>query len=97
VRGSLALTRRIVPPLGELAVIRAWAGPNVYTPDGRPILGAVAGRPGLFAAVCNTYGFTLGPQCGWLVAAAMTGRASAHELSQIESMSVARFGTLEIA
>jgi len=97
VRGSLALTRRIVPPLGELAVIRTWAGPNVYTPDGRPILGAVAGRPGLFAAVCNTYGFTLGPQCGWLVAAAMTGRASAHELSQIESMSLARFGTLEIA
>lgn len=72
-RGSLALARRIVPQLGEAAVIRSWAGPNVYTPDGRPIVGAVPDRPGLFVAVCNTYGFTLGPQCGALVAAVMTG------------------------
>jgi glycine/D-amino acid oxidase-like deaminating enzyme len=90
-RGSLAVARRIVPLLGEVSVIRTWAGPNVYTPDGRPILGAVPDRHGLFVAVCNTYGFTLGPQCGWLVAAAMTGRASARELAEIESMGPGRF------
>ncbi|HET7097849.1 MAG TPA: FAD-binding oxidoreductase [Casimicrobiaceae bacterium] len=92
-RGSLALARRIVPLLGEVSVIRTWAGPNIYTPDGRPILGAVPGRPGLFVSICNTYGFTLGPQCGGLVAAAMTGLASAREVAEIESMGSGRFST----
>ena len=72
-RGSLALARRIVPRLGAAAVIRSWSGPNVYTRDGRPIVGAIPDRPGLYLAICNTYGFTLGPQCGALVAAIMTG------------------------
>jgi glycine/D-amino acid oxidase-like deaminating enzyme len=90
-RGSLALAQRIVPALGEVSVIRTWAGPNIYTVDGRPILGAVPERPGLFTAVCNTYGFTLGPQCGWLVAAAIAGRATARETSDLEAMSPARF------
>ena len=90
-RGSLALAQRIVPQLGEASVIRTWAGPNIYTADGRPILGAVPGRPGLFTAVCNTYGFTLGPQCGWLVAAAIAGRATACEVAELEAMSPGRF------
>jgi len=89
-RGSLRLAQRIVPRLAAASVIRTWAGPNIYTVDGRPILGAIPGRPGLFAAVCNTYGFTLGPQCGWLVAAALTGRATAAEAADLESMSLAR-------
>ncbi len=73
-RGSLSVARTVVPRLAEVAVIRSWAGPNIYTPDGRPILGAVPGYPGLFAAVCNTYGFTLGPLCGLLVAELIAGR-----------------------
>jgi glycine/D-amino acid oxidase-like deaminating enzyme len=90
-RGSLMLARRIVPQLGQASVIRTWAGPNIYTVDGRPILGAVAGRPGLFTAVCNTYGFTLGPACGQLVAAAIAGRASASQADELAAMSPGRF------
>jgi glycine/D-amino acid oxidase-like deaminating enzyme len=92
VRGSLVLARRIVPRLAEASIIRTWAGPNIYTIDGRPILGAVPGRPGLFAAVCNTYGFTLGPACGRLVAAAVSGRASASQAAALAAMSPGRFG-----
>ncbi len=73
VHGSLALARRIVPQLGQASIIRSWSGPVVYTPDGRPLVGAVPDRPGLYLAVCNTYGFTLGPQCGMLAAAIITG------------------------
>jgi glycine/D-amino acid oxidase-like deaminating enzyme len=91
VRGSLTLARRIVPQLAEASVIRTWAGPNIYTIDGRPILGAVEGRPGLFTAVCNTYGFTLGPACGQLVAAAIAGRASASQAEGLAAMSPGRF------
>jgi glycine/D-amino acid oxidase-like deaminating enzyme len=80
-RGSLAVARTVVPRLAEVSVIRSWAGPNIYTPDGRPILGAVPGHPGLFTAVCNTYGFTLGPLCGLLVAELITERPLSFDAS----------------
>ena len=93
-RGSLAVARTIVPRLAEVSVIRSWAGPNIYTPDGRPILGAVTGYPGLFAAVCNTYGFTLGPLCGLLVAELIAERPISFDLS---SFSLSRFATAEVS
>jgi glycine/D-amino acid oxidase-like deaminating enzyme len=71
---SLWVAQRVVPQVGNLHLLRTWAGRNVYTPDGWPILGAVPGRPGLFLAVCNTYGFTLGPLCGQIVADAVGGK-----------------------
>jgi len=77
--GSLALAQRIVPQLADALVIRTWAGPNIYTPDGRPIIGAVPGREGLFTAVCNTYGFTLGPLCGLLVAEMIAGAPPSYD------------------
>jgi glycine/D-amino acid oxidase-like deaminating enzyme len=91
-RGSLAVARSIVPRLAEISVIRSWAGPNIYTLDGRPILGAVPGYPGLFTAVCNTYGFTLGPLCGLLVAELVAERPVSFDLS---SFSLSRFATAE--
>lgn len=81
VRGSLDVAMSIVPRLGRVSVIRSWAGPNIYTPDGRPILGAVAGTPNLFLAICNTYGFTLGPLCALLVAELIAGQPSSFDLS----------------
>ena len=87
-RGSLAVARTVVPRLAEASVIRSWAGPNIYTPDGRPILGAVPGYPGLFTAVCNTYGFTLGPLCGLLVAELVAERQVSFDLS---SFSLSRY------
>lgn len=79
-RGSLAVSQAIVPQLAAASVLRSWAGTVVYTPDGRPILGALTERPGLFAAVCNTYGFTLGPLCALLVAEQIAGRASSFDM-----------------
>jgi glycine/D-amino acid oxidase-like deaminating enzyme len=78
--GSLALSRTIVPQLAAASIIRSWAGTVAYTPDGRPILGEFASHPGLFAAVCNTYGFTLGPLCALLVAERVAGRAQSFDL-----------------
>ena len=93
-RGSLAVARAVVPRLAGISIIRSWAGPVVYTPDGRPILGAVPGRPGLFAAVCNTYGFTLGPLCGLLVAEQIAGRPASFDIAPF---SPARFGDADAA
>jgi glycine/D-amino acid oxidase-like deaminating enzyme len=91
-RGSLQLAARVVPRLGSATVIRSWAGPNIYTPDGRPTLGPMPEQPGLFAAVCNTYGFTLGPLCGLLVAEMIAGRPTSFDVS---SFAPGRFAALQ--
>jgi glycine/D-amino acid oxidase-like deaminating enzyme len=86
---SLWVAQRVVPAVGPLGLIRSWAGRNVYTPDGWPILGPVPGRPGLHLAVCNTYGFTLGPLCALLVAESVSERSASFDL---RPFSVERFG-----
>jgi sarcosine oxidase, subunit beta len=77
------VSKTIVPQLADAAIIRSWAGTVTYTPDGRPILGEFAGHPGLFAAVCNTYGFTLGPLCALLVAERIGGRTQSFDLEPV--------------
>ena len=89
-RGSLAIAQTVVPRLAAVSVIRSWAGPNIYTTHGRPILGAIAGYPGVLVAVCNTYGFTLGPLCGLLVAELIAGRPVSFDLSPF---ALSRFAT----
>lgn len=88
---SLWVARRVVPGVGGLSLIRSWAGRNVYTPDSRPILGPVPGRRGLHLAVCNTYGFTLGPLCALLVAELVAGRNCSFDPA---AFSIARFADL---
>lgn len=59
----------IIPGLGELNVIRSFAGLRPYTPDGLPILGWVPGVPGLvMAAGHEGDGITLSAVTGKLIA-----------------------------
>lgn len=41
---------RFFPALSRIRVLRGWAAPVAYTPDGRPYLGPVEGVEGLFLA-----------------------------------------------
>jgi len=77
---SVWVAQDVVPALGRLQLIRTWAGRNVYTPDGWPILGPVPGEAELYLAVCNTYGFTQGPICGLLAAESAVGRKSSVDI-----------------
>jgi glycine/D-amino acid oxidase-like deaminating enzyme len=86
--GSLRVAQQAVPAVGNLHLLRCWAGRNVYTPDGLPILGSVPGHDGLYLAVCNSYGFTLGPLGGLLVAEEI---ATCAPLPKTAPFSVARF------
>ncbi len=72
--GSLSLAQHVVPQIGALRLIRTWAGVNTSV-DGRPVVGSVAGIPGLFFAIPGDAGYTLGPLTARLVADAMRGRA----------------------
>src|SRR4029077_10452826 len=39
---------RLVPILGDIKILRQWAGPYDQSPDGNPILGAPPGPPRFF-------------------------------------------------
>ncbi|HMB03788.1 MAG TPA: glycine oxidase ThiO [Isosphaeraceae bacterium] len=65
----LARAARIVPGLGDLPLVRAWAGLRPGTPDLLPYLGPVPGWEGLFAATGHgRKGIILAPITGELMA-----------------------------
>ena len=86
--GNATLAQHIVPEIGPLRIIRTWAGINT-TVDGRGVLGAVDGVPGLFVAVPGDAGYTLGPLSARLVADAVMGRRPEEDLAPY---SARRFG-----
>lgn len=74
---NATLAQHIVPRLGALRIIRAWAGINIAV-DGMGVLGPVPAVPGLFVAIPGDAGYTLGPLSARLVADTIIGRAP-HE------------------
>ena len=67
--------RRLFPDL-QVGDVRYWMGLRPSTPDSLPILGPVAGRPGLYLAFGHGhYGMSGGPPSGRLLARLITGQA----------------------
>lgn len=66
---AAAMAVRIVPFVGELAVIRMWTGVDGTTADGCPVVGPSSRVSGLFHAFgfCG-HGFQLGPAAGLVLA-----------------------------
>ena len=61
-------TTELLPLLGELAVVRQWAGLYTMTEDAQPIYGAVEELEGFYLAVgFSGHGFMLGPATGILM------------------------------
>ncbi len=71
---------RIMPILGDVKILRAWAGPYDITEDGHPILGEADARPGFFLC-CGFmgHGFMMAPVIGRLYADLLTGGPK-HEI-----------------
>ena len=65
---------RLMPILGDVKILRQWAGPYDQSPDGNPILGTPAGHPDFFLA-CGFvgHGFMMAPIIGKLYAEWLTG------------------------
>ncbi|MCA8933018.1 MAG: FAD-binding oxidoreductase, partial [Rhodospirillaceae bacterium] len=67
-RTAFAFDRPVAPP---------WRGARPALPDGRPMIGPVPGRPGLWCAFGHGHiGFTTGPVTGRLLAEAMVTGAT---------------------
>jgi heterotetrameric sarcosine oxidase beta subunit len=71
---------RLMPILGDIKILRQWAGPYDQSPDGNPILGAVPGHPDFFLA-CGFvgHGFMMAPIIGKLYGEWLTG-GTPHEI-----------------
>ena len=66
----------LMPILGDIKVLRQWAGPYDASPDGNPILGAPLARPGFYLA-CGFvgHGFMMAPVIGELYSDLLLGGA----------------------
>ena len=71
---------RLMPILGDIKILRQWAGPYDQSPDGNPILGPAPGHPDFFLA-CGFvgHGFMMAPIMGKLYAEWLTG-GPPHEI-----------------
>lgn len=71
---------RLMPILGDIKILRQWAGPYDQSPDGNPILGPAPGHPDFFLA-CGFvgHGFMMAPIIGKLYAEWLTG-GEPHEI-----------------
>lgn len=74
-RENLRFQCEVVPALRDAHLLRSWAGFQAALPDRLPVIGLFPNRPGLFAAIPSSAGFTMGPAVGRLAAEAiLTGR-----------------------
>ncbi len=66
----------ILPFLSSIPAVRTWAGVMPFTPDGKPLIGRIPGRDGLWIVTgLASSGFGRGPMAGKLLADALhTGR-----------------------
>jgi sarcosine oxidase subunit beta len=81
----------LMPRLAGLRVRRTWRGLYPMTPDGLPLVGWSAERPGLFVAagMCGQ-GFMLGPAVGELIARVVLGRPTADDAATMTALAPER-------
>ena len=77
------------PILKNVNIIRTFAGFRPYTPDGKPIIGEVEGRRGLYIAAGHEGdGIALAPITGKIISDLITGKESQKKF---EHLSLSRF------
>lgn len=84
----------LYPALKDIQVVRCWAGIMGFTADGVPLIGPVAGSPGLMvAAGFNGSGFSWGLIVGHIMAALIAGETPAYDLAPFRPDRFAEQGT----
>jgi len=88
---KMALTvTELLPPIGDLRVVRQWGGSYNITPDKQPIYGT-CDVPGFYLAIgFSGHGFMFAPMTGLLVAEQILGEENTIDISKL---SINRFKT----
>ena len=83
----------VLPWMGEVAFLRAFAGITEYTPDGEPYIGEVPGVSGFYTASgFHGQGFCVGPMVGTVMAELITGEEPSVSLAPFK---IDRFAKVE--
>ncbi|MEW5865898.1 MAG: FAD-binding oxidoreductase [Bacillota bacterium] len=75
---------RILPPVGELSVVRQWAGLYDMTPDAHPILGATPVEGFYLACGFSGHGFMLAPVTGQLLSEIICGEEPSIDITGLD-------------
>lgn len=85
IAANRAHATEVLPFLADLPVVRTWSGVMPFTTDGRPLIGAVSERPGLFVVGgLASSGFGRGPMAGRLVADLIVTGEAPPELAEAD-------------
>jgi 4-methylaminobutanoate oxidase (formaldehyde-forming) len=77
--------RRYFPAIERLGIAHYITGPSNYTPDGQPIVGAIAAIAGLLVATgCNGSGITYSAGVGRLIAELICGETPFTDASRLD-------------
>jgi glycine/D-amino acid oxidase-like deaminating enzyme len=77
--GNATLAQHLVPQIGQLQIIRTWAGINTSV-DGCSVLGETAAVPGLVFAIPGDAGYTLSPFLARMLVDALLGRSTEFDM-----------------
>ncbi len=81
--GNMAIAADVVPRLGQMRALRSWTAWVNGTPDWRPILGELPGKPGFFLALFPWVGFSAAPMTAQVTAEMVLGQRSLASLKGI--------------
>lgn len=79
--GALAKLKAEVPAFRSAQVVERWGGALHVAPDFNPILDHVATLPGLFIGSGFSFGLTMGPAAGQVLAELVTGATPSVDLA----------------
>lgn len=81
--GNMAIAADVVPRLGRIRALRSWTAWVNGTPDWRPIIGEVSGRPGFFLALFPWVGFSAAPMTAKVTAEMVLGHRNTASLKGV--------------
>ena len=87
-RANVAVALRVAPIIGDVLVLRSWAGIGTGTPDERPVIGRLPGVPRVLVGLFPYLGLTAGPLMGRVLADLILGRDPGLD---VEPFRVGRF------
>lgn len=83
IAGNARAAVAVVPAVGALPAVRSWVGTTTVTEDQLPLVGPVAGAPGVFVATGGS-AFTLGPSFAGALVDLLAGRTPLTDLTPFD-------------
>lgn len=81
--GNMVIAADVVPKLAQVRAVRSWTAWVNGTPDWRPILGEMPGKPGFFLALFPWVGFSAAPMSAHIIADLVLGKRKADTLKGV--------------